>query len=151
MRFYQQKINVSSLHTLCLSDCPITELATAQVPGAKVGLTKLILSHTGVRSWAQVDTIRDMLSVKELRMMDCPFNADMDPVSRRQHVIARLPNVDILNGGDPISENEREQVSANQRLASSDSDPSQAERALDRKSTRLNSSHSQQSRMPSSA
>ena len=101
---------MSILHTLCLSDCPITELDIPQVSGAKVGLTKLILSHTGVTSWTQVDNIRDMTSVKELRMMDCPFNAAMDPVARRQHVIARLPNVEILNGGDPISENEREQA-----------------------------------------
>ena len=101
---------MSRLHTLCLSDCPITELDIPQVSGAKVRLNKLILSHTGVSSWTQVDSIKSMTRVRELRMMDCPFNAAMDPLARRQHLIARLPNVEILNGGDPISENEREQA-----------------------------------------
>ena len=43
-------------------------------------------------------------------MMDCPYNQDMDEVDRRQHMIARLPNILTLNGGDQISEIEREQA-----------------------------------------
>ena len=51
-----------------------------------------------------------MTSVTELRMMECPYNRDQDQVTRRQHMIARLPGVKILNGGDEISEFEREQA-----------------------------------------
>ena len=43
-------------------------------------------------------------------MMECPYNQDLDEVARRQHMIARLANVKILNGGDEISEFEREQA-----------------------------------------
>ena len=42
--------------------------------------------------------------------MDCLFNKEMDLIAKRQHVIARLPNIQLLNGGDPISETEREQA-----------------------------------------
>ena len=38
---------------------------------------------------------------------------DLDEVEKRQHLIARLPNVETLNGGDKISEAEREEAERN--------------------------------------
>ena len=120
--FFCLQITIFSLHTLSLSDCPITHLDTSQArPGSS--LRRLILSNTRVKCWTQVDNLRKMTSVKELRMMDCPYNADMDLVSRRQHMIARLPNIETLNGGDPISENERDQAERAFIRCYLDSDP----------------------------
>ena len=45
--------------------------------------------------------------------MDCPFNRDLDEVEKRQQLIARLPNILTLNGGDKISEAEREEAERN--------------------------------------
>ena len=47
------------------------------------------------------------------RIMDCPFNAHLDEVEKREQIIARLPNIQTLNGGDKISEGEREEAERN--------------------------------------
>ena len=47
------------------------------------------------------------------RIMDCPFNAHLDEVEKREEIIARLPNIQTLNGGDKISESEREEAERN--------------------------------------
>ena len=99
-----------SLFSLSLAECPLTRLEGAAEVSPESGLTKLNLSDTAVADWAEVDRIRDIAGLTELRMMDCPFNREMDLIARRQHVIARLPNIKLLNGGDPISETEREQA-----------------------------------------
>ena len=96
--------------SLSLAECPLSSLEGACEVSPESGLTKLNLSDTAVADWEEVDRIRNIPSLSELRMMDCPFNREMDLVARRQHVIARLPNIKILNGGDPISETEREQA-----------------------------------------
>ena len=88
----------------------MSRLAGAEDISPDSALIRLNLSDTAVAEWAEVDRIRDIPGLTELRMMDCPFNREMDPVARRQHVIARLPNIQLLNGGDPISETEREQA-----------------------------------------
>ena len=96
--------------SLSLAECPLSTLEGAGEVSPESGLTKLNLSDTAVAEWEEVDRIRNIPGLSELRMMDCPFNREMDLVARRQHVIARLPNIKILNGGDPISETEREQA-----------------------------------------
>ena len=100
--------NCPSLESLSMSECPISRLDASI--GVKSKLRKLNLSDTAVREWSQVDLIKSMTSIQELRMMDCPYNQHMDEVDRRQHMIARLPNILTLNGGDQISEIEREQA-----------------------------------------
>ena len=44
----------------------------------------------------------------ELRLQNCPLLEDYTAFEKRMLLIARLPNIQILNGGDKIPANERE-------------------------------------------
>ena len=99
------------LETLSLSDCPISRLCEA--PTKTLSLRKLNLSDSRIASWEEVEKIKTFTSLTDLRIMDCPFNADLDELAKRQEVIARLPNIQTLNGGDKISAGEREEAERN--------------------------------------
>ena len=99
------------LEVVSLSECPISHLCPG--PAQPIALRKLNLSDTAVAAWEEVERIRTFSSITDLRMMDCPFNAELDEVEKRQQMIARLPNIETLNGGDKISESEREEAERN--------------------------------------
>ena len=73
---------------------------------------KVLFCHFGVLlivSFSpQVDRLRNFPSLSELRLQHCPILHEHTAHERRMMLIARLPNVKILNGGDIIPENERE-------------------------------------------
>ena len=99
------------LEVVSLSDCPISHLCPG--PTQQISLRKLNLSDTAVATWEEVERLRTFSSLTDLRMMDCPFNAELEEVEKRQQMIARLPNIETLNGGDKISESEREEAERN--------------------------------------
>ena len=47
-------------------------------------------------------------SLSDLRIKHCPVLEEYTAHERRMMLIARLPNIQILNGGDRIPDNERE-------------------------------------------
>ena len=71
-------------------------------------LATLNISTTKVSSWAEVDRIRAFPALTELRLQHCPVVSDLTAHERRMMLVARLPNIKILNGGDVIPANERE-------------------------------------------
>ncbi|CAB4063714.1 TBCEL [Lepeophtheirus salmonis] len=82
---------VSSLKSLSLSDCSISE-----VPSKAFVLGK------------RLKKLRDFKHLTELRIQGCPFSDGYPTKERRMLLVARLPNIRILNGGDRIPVDERE-------------------------------------------
>ena len=95
-----------NLAQLSLSDCPVVSLVGLAPPR----LARLNISGTGVADWGEVERLRNYPALTELRIMDCPVSNVLGPEQRRQELLARLPNISILNGGDQVSDTEREEA-----------------------------------------
>ncbi|XP_049944263.1 tubulin-specific chaperone cofactor E-like protein isoform X1 [Schistocerca serialis cubense] len=123
------------LESLVLADCPLESLDTGTANfgsdsgsseesecescGSKVGVGEqphtffrqlrfLNLTGTHLRSWRDIDRVSRFPQLQSLRISGCPLFEDYTEHERRQLLIARLPNVQTLNGGGVISYEERE-------------------------------------------
>ena len=112
-----------SLRSLSLADCPVEDIS---LPAQNSSLTRLNVSNTAIKAWSEVEKFRQFPGLSELRILDCPFNSDLSAEERRSMIIARLPNIkvcfntlnlyenlfseQVLNGGDPIKEQERDEA-----------------------------------------
>ncbi|XP_053684277.1 tubulin-specific chaperone cofactor E-like protein isoform X2 [Sabethes cyaneus] len=110
-----------NLETLVLADCPIESLdatysKTMQMTASEKSheyfrkLSLLNLSNAKIDSWDDIDRLAEFPSLKNLRVQCWPLwdKCDSTEHERRQLLIARLPNIEILNGGDVIGATERE-------------------------------------------
>lgn len=70
-------------------------------------LCSLNISESKIKCWDEIDKFRRFPSLTSLRISDVPFFEEWEPKLRRQHLVARLPNIKQLNGST-ISETERE-------------------------------------------
>ena len=66
------------------------------------------MSTTKINSWQEVEKLRRFPGLNDLRIQGCPFLDELNRKEKRTMLVARLPNVKILNGGDMISKTERE-------------------------------------------
>lgn len=68
------------------------------------------MSSADIRSWTDIDRLSKFPALKNLRVQNWPLWSKCDSTEheRRQFVIARLPHVEILNGGGRIGSEERE-------------------------------------------
>lgn len=68
------------------------------------------MSSADIKSWTDIDRLTKFPALKNLRVQNWPLWSKCDSTEheRRQFVIARLPNVEILNGGGRIGFEERE-------------------------------------------
>jgi len=99
----------SSLELLSLAECPVSQLPeTEELPKVPGSLSSLNISTTKISSWAEVDKLRQFPGLKDLRIQGCPFLDEYTAHEKRMLLIARLPNVKVLNGGDTITATERE-------------------------------------------
>ncbi|KAH8300014.1 hypothetical protein KR044_008509 [Drosophila immigrans] len=112
-----------SLESLVLAECPIkslqaTETATAaELDSASASeshkyfprLKLLNLSCAQLNSWADIDELAKYSQLQNLRVKHWPLWETLECTEheRRQLLIARLPNVSMLNGGGKISADER--------------------------------------------
>lgn len=73
-------------------------------------LQLLNLSSANIDSWNDIDRLNRFPALKNLRVQNWPLWSKCDSTEheRRQFVIARLPSVDVLNGGGRIGAEERE-------------------------------------------
>ncbi|EAA05315.4 AGAP011141-PA [Anopheles gambiae str. PEST] len=74
-------------------------------------LKLLNLSNAKIDSWEDIDRLAEFPSLCNVRLQYWPLWARTDSTTeheRRQLLIARLPNISILNGGDTIGAVERE-------------------------------------------
>ncbi len=98
-----------SLALLSLSECPISSLPTDSSCSALLSnLSTLNISTTRIDSWQEVDKLRRFPALEELRLRRVPLFQRLTAHERRMLLVGRLPNVRVLNGGDVISANERE-------------------------------------------
>lgn len=71
-------------------------------------LRSLNLTGTHIASWDEIDRVACFPALHCLRINACPLFEEYTEHERRQLLIARLPNIQTLNGGGVISPEERE-------------------------------------------
>uniref|UniRef100_A0A182TKJ5 Ubiquitin-like domain-containing protein n=1 Tax=Anopheles melas TaxID=34690 RepID=A0A182TKJ5_9DIPT len=108
------------LEALVLADCPLRSLKPTDPQGNESeeeshkyfqNLKLLNLSNAKIDSWEDIDRLAEFPSLCNVRLQYWPLWARTDSTTeheRRQLLIARLPNISILNGGDTIGAVERE-------------------------------------------
>lgn len=107
--------NCPSLEVLSLAECPLKDVPNVENSAATIvecagfsRLTTLNINTTKISSWEDIDNFRTFPKLVELRVKNCPLLDNYTAHERRMLLIARLPNIFILNGGDKIPANERE-------------------------------------------
>lgn len=98
-----------SLECLVLADCPLGELSDgdeSDFPNLKI----LNLDGTKLSAWEEIEQLAAFPQLKSLRIQGCLLweTSGYTDHERRQLLIARLPNVLMLNGGGSIEPQERE-------------------------------------------
>lgn len=94
---------------LSLAECPIADLTSLeQLDNIPSGLTSLNVSTTKINCWQEVEKLRRFPGLNDLRIQGCPFLDELNRKEKRAMLVARLPNVKVLNGGDMITKTERE-------------------------------------------
>lgn len=70
----------------------------------------LNLNSSGLSTWDDIERLSKFPTLQCLRVQGCPLwdSSEYTEHERRQLLIARLPNVDMLNGGGSIDHDERE-------------------------------------------
>ncbi|XP_035792626.1 tubulin-specific chaperone cofactor E-like protein [Anopheles albimanus] len=109
------------LETLVLADCPLRSLKPTDAEGNNENaeeshkyfpnLKLLNLSNAKIDSWEDIDRLSSFPALNNVRLQYWPLWSRTDSMTeheRRQLLIARLPNISILNGGDTIGAVERE-------------------------------------------
>jgi len=118
-----------NLESLVLAECPLRsispsspsllpsddEVALEDEPRSYENfqnLQVLNLSSANINSWTDVDRLSKFPALKNVRVQNWPLwtncGRDSTEHERRQFVIARLPHVEVLNGGGRIGSEERE-------------------------------------------
>lgn len=101
-----------AIQALVLADCPIESLEhenTSCDPHSNFPCLQFLnLNNTLLAEWEDVDRLRKFPALQCLRIQSCPLVEELTEHERRQLLIARLPNVAILNGGGAITREERE-------------------------------------------
>jgi len=101
-----------NLEALVLADCPIKSLQAEESSETHryfPSLRLLNLSSAQLDSWAAIDELAKFGELRNLRVKHWPLWESLECTEheRRQLLIARLPNVEMLNGGGKISSDER--------------------------------------------
>lgn len=113
------------LEALVLADCPLRAISpspsiedNSSVDPSEdcaahehfQNLQLLNLSSADINSWTDIDRLNKFPALKNLRVQNWPLWSKCDSTEheRRQFVIARLPHIEILNGGGRIGFEERE-------------------------------------------
>lgn len=96
----------NSSSTSCENSCNSSSCSSSC--GLPTWLQSLNVSTTRLNSWEEVDKFSRYPGLSDLRIQGCPFLDELTAHERRMMLIARLPNIKVLNGGDEISALERE-------------------------------------------
>jgi len=101
--------NCTSLEFLSLAECPVDCLPEVDdLQNVPTCLHSLNVSTTKINNWNEVEKLRNFTGLDDLRIQGCPFLDEYTAHEKRMMLIARLPNVMVLNGGDRITTTERE-------------------------------------------
>lgn len=95
-----------ALEGLTMADCNIDSIPEDVVPYL-ANLVSINISNWPIKSWNCLDRLNQLPNLVKLRCQGVHVLNQLDSCDmRRQHLIARLPKIQRLNGGD-ISEDER--------------------------------------------
>ncbi|KAJ1522603.1 hypothetical protein ONE63_001783 [Megalurothrips usitatus] len=92
----------------CESECESAGPKPYSAHDAFRHLRSLNVTGTQIASWDDIDRLACFPALHCLRINACPLFEEYTEHERRQLLIARLPNVQTLNGGGVISPEERE-------------------------------------------
>ena len=98
-----ENLSVPNLELLSLAECPVNsvvDLSSVDIDQVMSRLHNLSLSTTKISTWEEVDKLRKFPSLSELRLQHCPVLNELSAHERRMMIVARLPNIQILNGGE---------------------------------------------------
>nr|CAD7200169.1 unnamed protein product [Timema douglasi] len=118
------------LESLVLADCPLNSLDITNDRDTSLGgrtesesepsqtftsphccfthVHFLNINNSLLTSWDDVERLGRFPTLRQLRLQGCPLFEDFTEHERRQLLIARLPNIEMLNGGMFIGYEERE-------------------------------------------
>ena len=102
-------IHVFSLQFLSLAEFPIGAFPHLDdIDNIPTALQSLNVSITKINNWSEVEKLRKFPGLSDLKIQGCPFLDEFTRKEKRMMLVARLPNVHVLNGGDMITKLERE-------------------------------------------
>ncbi|XP_052804256.1 tubulin-specific chaperone cofactor E-like protein [Mya arenaria] len=87
-----------NLVSMTIIDSDVDHLPDEEVYKEFSKLSVLNISKANLTSWDEIDNFRRFPQLSSLRITGVPFLEDQEPKARRQQLIARLPNIDMLNG-----------------------------------------------------
>ena len=94
---------------LSLAECPIGSFPCLDdIENIPTALQSLNVSITKISNWDEVEKLRQFSGLNDLRIQGCPFLDEFTRKEKRMMLVARLPNISVLNGGDMITRIERE-------------------------------------------
>ncbi|CAG0922648.1 unnamed protein product [Notodromas monacha] len=97
-----------NLRSLSMGDCPLTGLGDVAVLKERFRfLERLNIDNSCLPTWDELEKLRSLESLSDLRIMGCRAFEEYTAHERRQQMVARLDNVTRLNGSI-ISRSERE-------------------------------------------
>lgn len=100
--------NFPKLQSLTMVDCKIESIPSPEEWSDTLPrLQSLNISNAHLKNWQDIDNLSNLMQLDDIRVLGIPILEDLAQHERRQHLIARLPNVKRLNGSI-ISHKERE-------------------------------------------
>ena len=92
-----------------MAECPVGSFPHLDdIEYIPTALQCLNVSTTKINNWHEVEKLRKFPGLNDLKIQGCPFLEEFSRKEKRMMLVARLPNVSVLNGGDMITKTERE-------------------------------------------
>ena len=86
--------NCPALELLSLGENPLTSIS--EYSGGLQKLFSLNLNITRIPDWSDLDKLREYPSLTELRIKHCPVLEEYTAHERRMMLVARLPNIQVI-------------------------------------------------------
>lgn len=94
------------LQELLIMDNPLESLQRENKDSYFVSLKSLCLTKTMLNNWDDIDVLRTFVCLKEVKVIGIPLLTALKEDEARKLLVARLPNIEFLNGNHVLS-NER--------------------------------------------
>lgn len=87
-----------NLETLIIMENPLESLQRESKDNSLMFLKVLNLMKTMLSRWEDIDALRKIMSLKEVKLLGIPLVAELKENEVRKLLVARLPNIESLNG-----------------------------------------------------
>ena len=96
-----------NLETLIIMENPLSNMKRRSKDESFLSLKCLSLTKTKLSTWEHIEDLRKFLNLTEVKLIGISLLASYKKEEARRLLVARLPNIDCLNG-TPVSNTERE-------------------------------------------